>query len=80
MEYISLKEIPNEVKIAILKELGYGSDGIFVLEKDGQKKIDPYTDDEIKIDNMVIVPGSEVILDNNPLSIAGYFEDHGEII
>ena len=79
-DLISLKTIPKEVKLSILKELGFGSDGIFITDSCGKKLIDPYVSEPIKVDNMLILPGSTVILDNNPISVAGYFEDHGEII
>jgi hypothetical protein len=80
MELLPMKDLPKEVKAAILVELGYSSDGPFVVGKDGKIVIDPYTLDPVKVDNMLILPGSEVILDNNPLSVASYFEEHGELI
>ncbi len=80
MELISLKKMPKEAKLSILMELGYSSDGTFVLENNGKKKIDPYINEPIKIDNMLILPGSTVILDNNPISVTGYFEDYGDVL
>lgn len=80
MEFISLKGLPKDVKLAILRELGYDSDGTFILDKVGKKVVDPYIQEPVKIDSMLILPGSEVILDNNPLSVTSYFEEHGEII
>ena len=80
MDLISMKDLPREVAQAILKELGYGSDGIFIVNKDGEPVLDRYTQEPVKLDNMLILPGSEVIIDNNPLSIACYFEEYGEII
>jgi len=80
MEFISLKGLPKDVKLAILRELGYDSDGTFILDKVGKKVVDPYIEEPVRIDNMLILPGSEVFLDNNPLSVASYFEDRGEII
>lgn len=80
MELLPMKDLPKEVRAAILVELGYSSDGTFVVGKNGEKVIDPYTLEPVKMDNMLILPGSEVILDNNPLSVASYFEEHGELI
>jgi hypothetical protein len=80
MELVSLTDLSKEVKIAILQELGYESDGTFITDKNGNEVSDPFTHEPIKIDNMLIVPGSELILDNNPLSVASYFEEHGELI
>lgn len=79
MEMLSLKNEPIEVKVAILEKMGYSSDGTFILDPKGNMVIDPYIDEAVRIDNMVILPGSEIILDSNPLSFAGYFEDHGEV-
>ncbi|MCA9497290.1 MAG: hypothetical protein KC589_10195 [Nanoarchaeota archaeon] len=75
---ISLDDMPKEAKIMLLKELGYDSDGIYVL-KDGVRFVDRYTEDEVKIENMLILPGSTIILDNNELSIASYLEEFGDV-
>ncbi|MFA5313760.1 MAG: hypothetical protein WC375_10685 [Methanomassiliicoccales archaeon] len=80
MDLISLKKMPKEAKISILIELGYGSDGTFVIGGDGSRIIDPYIQEPVKLDNMLILPGSTIVLDNNPLSVASYFEDHGDIL
>ena len=80
MERVSLKGLPKDTKISILEELGFESDGIFVYDECGKKIKDRYLDKEISLDNMLIFPGSCVILDNNPLSIAAYFEEYGEIV
>jgi len=79
MEVISLKKVSKESKITLLKELGYDSDGIYVL-KDGRQDIDEYVNEPVKLDNMIIVPGSALVLDDNPLSIATYFEKYGELL
>lgn len=79
MESISLEKFSKESKILLLNELGYSSDGIFVLDSKGNRVYDKYIKDlVIKIDNMVILPGSTIILDNNPLSIASYIEEFGD--
>jgi len=79
MELVSLKQVSNESKILLLKELGYSSDGEFVLDSSGVKLEDRYLELPIKIENMVILPGSEVILDDNELSISRYFEEFGDV-
>ncbi len=79
MELLSLKNISRESKILLLKELGYDTDGTFVLDSKGGKYNDPYIEQPVKIDNMVILPGSTVILDDNEVSIAAYIEDHGDV-
>lgn len=79
MEAINIKKMSKELKIALLKKLGYNSDGKFVL-KDGKKYKDRYTGDIVRINNMFIYPGSTIILDNNPLSISSFIEDYGDVI
>jgi hypothetical protein len=67
----------NEKKI-LLQKLGYDTDGVFVV-KDGKRFQDAYLKQDISINNMLILPGSTVVIDNNPLSIAYYLQDHGEL-
>lgn len=80
MELISLKKVSKESKILLLKELGYGSDGEFVLDSKGEKYLDKYLEIPVQINNMVIFPGSEIILDDNELSISKYFEEFGDVL
>ncbi|MBU4069831.1 MAG: hypothetical protein KJ646_02515 [Nanoarchaeota archaeon] len=80
MELVSLKQVSSESKISLLKELGYNSDGEFVLDSKGNKVLDRYLEIPVKIDNMVLLPGSEVILDDNELSISKYFEEFGDVL
>jgi len=79
-ELISLKDMPKELKVELLKELDYDSDGVFVLEKNGEKYLDKYIEVPVKLDNMLIFPGSTIILDNNPLSISSYLEEFGDVL
>ena len=79
-ELISLKDMPKELKVELLKELDYDSDGVFVLEKNGEKYLDKYIEVPVKLDNMLIFPGSTIILDNNPLSISSYLEEFGHVL
>ena len=78
MKTISLKTIAVESKIALLKELGFDSDGEYVLDLDGNRILDRYIELPIKIENMVILPGSTIILDDNELSILKYMEEFGD--
>lgn len=80
MELISLKNVSKESKILLLKELGYDSDGTFVLDSEDKKVLDKYLEIEVKIDNMVILPGSTIILDDNELSISKYIEEFGDVL
>jgi len=62
-----------------LEKLGYKSDGEFVLNLDGKKVIDKYLEIPVKLNNMVILPGSTLILDDNELSISSYIEEFGDV-
>jgi len=78
MELISLKNISKKSKIQLLKEIGYDSDGEFVIDTKGDKVKDRYLEIPIKIENMVILPGSTIILDDNELSLSRYIEEFGD--
>ena len=80
METISLKQVDSESKIALLRELGFESDGEYVLNLDGTKVMDRYLDIPIKVENMVILPGSVIILDDNVLSLSHYMEEFPDVL
>ena len=79
MELVSLKEVSVNSKILLLRELGFDSDGEYVKDLAGNKVLDKYLEVPIKIDNMVILPGSTIILDDNELSISKYMEEFGDV-
>lgn len=79
MELVSLKGVDLKSKTLLLKELGYGSDREFVLDSNGNKVIDKYLDIPVRVENMIILPGSEIILDDNELSISSYIEEFGDV-
>lgn len=76
---LTIKEMPKELKIALIKKLGYNSDGKYVL-KNGKKYKDKYIGEFVRINNMFIYPGSTIIIDNNPLSISSFYEEFGDVI
>jgi hypothetical protein len=80
VETISIKSLSSKEKMLLLKELGYDSDGIFVLDQEGEKVIDGYINEPVKMDNMMILPGSTIVIDNNPLSIASFLEEHPDAL
>ena len=75
---MSLKSLSKEERTLLLKELNYDSDGDFVI-KDGKVLIDEYINQPVKISNMLILEGSTLIIDNNPLSIASYLEEYPHV-
>ena len=79
MELVSLKSVSLKSKILLLEQLGYTSDGDYILDANGNKVIDRYIQIPVRLDNMVILPGSTIILDDNELSIASYIEEFGDV-
>ena len=79
VEVLSLKSYDDESKIRILVELGYQSDGKYVL-KGGERVRDRVTGEDVTIDHMAILPGSILVISDNPLSIADYLEDYAETL
>lgn len=79
MELISLKNVSLNSKVLLLKRLGYDTDGEFILDSEGKKLIDRYVNIPVRVSNMVILPGSTVILDDNELSISSYIEEFGDV-
>ena len=80
MEKLSLKGVSTESKVKLLVALGYNSDGEYVTDDAGEKVLDRYLEIPIKVDNMVILPGSIIILDNNELSLSKYIEEFGDVL
>jgi hypothetical protein len=76
LEVVELRTMTRHDKALLVKELGYASDGTKVLRADQTPYLDPYTNDPVTLDNMAILPGSIVILDNNPVSLACYIAEH----
>jgi len=79
MELVSLKNVSLNSKIMLLRSLDYDSDGEYVLDQQGKKVLDKYMDIPVRIDNMVILPGSTIILDDNEVSISLYMEEFGDV-
>ena len=78
-ELVSISNMSTKLRVELLRELGYDSDETFVL-KDGNKHLDKYTSDPIRITNMLILPGSAIVLDNNPLSISSFLEEYEDVL
>lgn len=82
MEIVNLGGVPRESKIALLKELGYAleQDGVHIRDvTTGKRVIDRYTNIEVSIDRMMILPGSTILLDDNEFSLMSYIEEKGDI-
>lgn len=79
MNFMSIKNWTKETRILLLRALDFDSDGIYVTDKKGEKILDRYSKDPVKIDNMAILPTEKetVILDWNPLSFIQFVEEFG---
>ncbi len=80
MKLISIRQAPKEFKVALVEAMGYKVEDGRILLANGENYLDPYCDTPVKIDHMIIVPGSTLILDDNPLSIAAYDQDHPNVL
>ena len=47
-ELLSLEKTSKKLKIELLGELGFKSDGVFVLNEEGEKYLDRYSGDIVK--------------------------------
>lgn len=79
MELVSIKGMSSDLKRFLLKELELSVDGKGYVTRDGERVLDKYTGQPIRMENMAIFPGSTIVLDDNPLSIASYIEEYGEV-
>lgn len=77
LEQFPLKNLSKEDKILLLNELGFDSDGKNVL-KEGEQVQDKYLGLPVRLDNMLIFPGSAIVLDDNELSVAMYVKEYGD--
>ena len=77
-EVISLKQLSMVQKVFLLQELEYQTDGKYVLDKKGEIFKDKYLGKPVSLDNMVILPGSTIILDDNELSVSLYLDEYGD--
>ncbi len=77
MEPVTLSDLNSLEKAQLLEALGYGYDSNSLqVTKDGKLYRDPYSGMTVSIDSMAIMPGSAIVIDNNPISIAGYVADY----
>ncbi|MFH0927430.1 MAG: hypothetical protein V1822_02515 [Candidatus Micrarchaeota archaeon] len=77
MELVSIRDMPYDLRVLLLQELGYNADNKgYVIDNDGKRIVDKYVEREVTVKNMVIVPGSTLILDDNPISIASYVDEY----
>ncbi|MDE1849035.1 MAG: hypothetical protein KGH55_03315 [Nanoarchaeota archaeon] len=78
VETVSLRQFSDRDKIFLLNELGFQTDGKFVLDEKGEVLKDKYIGVPVTLKNMLIFPGSTVILDDNEISITLYINEYGD--
>jgi regulator of RNase E activity RraA len=71
--------MPPNLKLLLLKELGLSANADGYVTKDGKQVQDKYIEQPVRVENMAIFPGSTIVLDDNPVSIASYIEEYGEV-
>ena len=77
MENITLLQIDNNQRSRILEKLGYGIDSEgFVLDKNNKRVICKYSEKDIHISYAAILPGSTILINATPITMAQYFVDH----
>ena len=79
-QLVSIQDVPKSIRIHILEELGFIVDGQYIYDNSKKQVLDRYTGEPIKLDNMLILPGSTIIIDNNPLSVSSYLEEFGDVL
>ena len=77
VEIVSIRTMPIEARAELARQLGYEVDGTRIL-KNGLPALDPFTDEPLTLDSMAVVPGSTILLQDNAVSFAAYFEEHGD--
>lgn len=73
----TLDDLDDEEKIQLLELLGEGygcRDG--KVTQNGAVYKDPYSKRPVTLGELAIMPGSTVVIGNNPVSIAGYVADY----
>ena len=77
VEVVSLKTMPLEARASLVRELGYEVRGRTIF-KDGTPVLDPYIKKPVTLENMGVLPGSAVLIVDNAVSLAAYFEERGD--
>lgn len=74
-EILELNSLRREDRVALMGELGYRVRGDLMYLPDGQPAVDRYTGEQLRLSNTAIVPGSVILIDNNPVSLAAYIAE-----
>jgi len=74
---IQLVQLDNEKRILALQKLGYNinDEGFVYDEGDGKEVICKYSKEKVHINTAAILPGSVIIINATPETMAQYFLD-----
>lgn len=77
LKVLPLSDLTDDEKVQLLEALncGYGYDGQRVTQF-GLPYADPYSGHKVTLADLAILPGSAIVIGNNPISIAGYAADY----
>ena len=79
MPNIELVELNISQRLKVLEKLGYSIDEQgYILDKDNRELICNYSEERVHIKTAAILPGSLLIINATPLTMAKYFIEHPE--
>jgi len=68
--------MPFKARVTLLEMLGFGVDSDGFVTENGKRVVDKYVNIEVNVDRLAIAPNGTLILDDNPVSLAGYMEEY----
>jgi len=75
----AVRNCPDELWETPMWQVRAWDPDLQLVTPDGKPVTDPYIDKPVRFDNMAIFPGSTIVLDDNPLSIASYLDEYEEV-
>ena len=80
MDDLQLVQLDNHDRTKVLEKLGYSiSDNGFVIDSKTKKEVVcKYTKKGVHINTAAILPGSNLIINATPLTMAQYFVDYNK--
>ena len=77
MKEINLVQLDNKRRLQVLEKLGYGvNNGGYIIYNDTKKEvICKYSGVKVHINTAAVLPGSVVVINANPITMAEYFMD-----
>ncbi|MEE9525380.1 MAG: hypothetical protein V3V78_02120 [Candidatus Woesearchaeota archaeon] len=78
MDDVKLVQLNNGGRLQILERLGYSIDeeGFIITTKTKKEVVCKYSEEKVHINTAAVLPGSNIIINANPFTMAQYFADH----